>query len=89
MDDRGLIARGYRSTYPDHKALVDEIQCIDPVSRHTGKVVVVVPDRKSRCSSLECFIDRLKVLGNGAGSAGLGDGIFYMMERERSRRQLR
>jgi hypothetical protein len=47
-----------------------------------GNVVVVVPDRKSRCSSLECFIDRLKVLGNGAGSAGLGDGIFYMIERE-------
>jgi hypothetical protein len=78
VDDRGLIARGYRSTHPDHKALVDEIQRIDPVDVRPGNVVVfvVVADRKSRCSSLKCFIDRLKGLGNGAGSAGLGDGIF-------------
>jgi hypothetical protein len=28
------------------------------------------------------FMNRLKVLGNGAGLAGLEDGIFYMTERE-------
>lgn len=77
-----VLFRGYRSAHLDHKALVDEIQRIDPVTVRPGNVVVVVPDRKSRCSYLKCFIDRLKVLGNGAGSAGLGDGIFYMTERE-------
>ena len=30
----------------------------------------------------KCFMGRLEVLGNGVGSAGLGDGIFYMTKRE-------
>jgi hypothetical protein len=73
VDDRGLIARGYRSTHADRKVLVDEFQRIDLAAVRLGNVVVVVVlDRKSCCSSLRCFIDRLKVLGNGAGSADLG-----------------
>lgn len=44
-------------------------------------IVVAVLDRKSRLSH-KCFIDRLKVLGKAAGSAGLGDRILYMMRRE-------
>jgi hypothetical protein len=74
VDDRGLIARGYRSTHPDHKASVDEIQRIDPVDVRPGNVVVfvVVADRKSRCSSLKCFIDRLKVFGKVQDQLALG-----------------
>ena len=73
----------YRSTHPDHKALTDEIQRIDAVAIRPGNVVIVVAvlDRKSRLSH-KCFIDRLKVLGKAAGSAGLGDRILYMMRRE-------
>jgi hypothetical protein len=82
VDDRGLIDRRYRSTHADYKSLVGEIQRIDHTAVRPGNVVVVVLDRKSRCSSLKCFIDRLKVFGNGAGSADPGDGILYMTERE-------
>jgi hypothetical protein len=71
-----------RSTHPDHKALVDEIQRIDPAAGGPGNMIIFVLDRRSRCSSLKCFLDTLKVLENGAGSAGLGNGIFNMSERE-------
>ena len=66
----------YRSTRPDHKALIDEIQRIDSVAVRPGNVVIVVAvlDRKSRLSH-KSLIDRLKVLGKAAGSAGLGDRI--------------
>jgi hypothetical protein len=36
----------------------------------------------SHVHPFKCFMNRLKVLGNGAGLAGLEDGIFYMTERE-------